>query len=392
MVNGGDNRYCVERPAVKEFVGRAFFLASVLVRGGLSDVRLEAGGDRRAKIVVKGKGANLGVRQLASSKPSWRRPMAKSSRVRYPAAMKVRVGLGLANFPFSGPRAFWRWIERCEDSTVDSIWQTDRLVSPVPQLESMTTMAALAGATRRLKFGMNVTVATFRDPLVLARECATIDYLSNGRLLPAFGVDPDIAPEWQATDRSPRGRGKQCDEALAIMARLWTGERVTVDGEHYRYRDVQIAPLPVQQPLPLWIGGRSAAAIRRTARLGTGWLGGVESPEQVAPVVTAIAAESAAAARPIDADHYGAAFGYRFGTWDEPLVERSTRFLSALAKSSDPRRHAAVGGAKEILARIAEFTAVGVSKFVLRPIAMGDDDMREQTERLVREVLPDVHA
>jgi len=305
--------------------------------------------------------------------------------------MKVRVGLGLANFPFTDAGAFWRWIARCEDSTVDSIWQTDRLVSAAPQLETMTTMAALAGGTRRLKFGMNVTVLAFRDPLVLARECATIDFLSNGRLLPAFGVGPDIAPEWQATGRSPKGRGRRCDEALAIMARLWTGERVTFEGEHYHYRDAQISPVPVQRPLPLWIGGRSAAAIRRTARLGTGWLGGVESPEQVAPIVAAIARESAAAGRPIDPDHYGAAFGFRFGSWDEPVVERTARVVSALAQSSDPRRHVAVGGAAEILARVEEFKAAGVSKFVLRPIARGDDDMMDQTERLVREVLPHVH-
>jgi probable F420-dependent oxidoreductase len=306
--------------------------------------------------------------------------------------MKVRVGLGIDNFPFSGPAAFWRWIERCEESTVDSIWQTDRLVSPLPQLESMTTMAALAGATRRLKFGMNVTVVTFRDPLILARECATIDFLSNGRLLPAFGVGPDIAPEWQATGRSPRGRGRQCDEALAIMARLWSGERVTVDGEHYQYRDVQIAPLPVQRPLPLWIGGRSAAAIKRTARLGTGWLGGVESPEQVAPVIAGIRDASAAAGRPIDPDHYGAAFGFRFGSTDLPIVQRTARFLSALAQTSDPWRHVAVGGAREILQRIDEFKAVGVSKFVLRPIATGDDDVMDQTERLIHDVLPAVHG
>src|SRR4029077_2843016 len=143
--------------------------------------------------------------------------------------MKLRIGLGLANFPFSDARAFWRWIERCEDSTVDSIWQTDRLVSPVP--------------------------------------------------------------------------------------------------------------LPVQRPLPLWIGGRSDAAIRRTARLGTGWLGGVEPPEQVAPVIAAITRESAAAGRPIDPDHYGAAFAFRFGAWEEPIVERTARLLSALARTPDPSRH-----------------------------------------------------
>lgn len=306
--------------------------------------------------------------------------------------MKVRVGLGIANFPFSDARAFWHWIERCEESSVDSIWQTDRLVTPIPQLESMTTMAALAGATRRLKFGMNVTVVAYRDPLVLARECATIDYLSNGRLLPAFGVGPDIAPEWQATSRDPRGRGRQSDEALELMARLWTGERVTFEGEHYRYRDVQIAPLPVQQPLPLWIGGRSAAAVRRTARLGTGWLGGVESPEQVAPVIAAIKTESAARGRPIDPDHYGAAFGFRFGTWDEPIVERTGRIVAALARTTDPRRHAAVGGAGDILERLEEFKATGASKFVLRPIALGDDDVMAQTERLIAEVLPHVHG
>ena len=306
--------------------------------------------------------------------------------------MKRRVGLGIATFPFSDARAFWRWVERCEDSTVDSIWQTDRLVTAIPQLESMTTMAALAGATRRLKFGMNVTVVTFRDPLVLARECATIDFLSNGRLLPAFGVGPDFAPEWQATGRAPKGRGPQSDEALGLMTRLWAGERVTFDGAYHHYRDVEIAPLPVKRPLPLWIGGRSAAAVRRTARLGTGWLGGVESPEQVAPVVAAIKEQSAAAGRPIDDDHYGAAFGYRFGTWDEPIVERTARVVTAFAQSNDPRRHVAVGGAAEILARIDEFAATGVSKFVLRPIARGDADTMEQTERLIREVLPHVHG
>jgi probable F420-dependent oxidoreductase len=255
----------------------------------------------------------------------------------------------------------------------------------------MTTMAALAGATRRLKFGMNVTVVTFRDPLVLARECATIDFLSGGRLLPAFGVGPDIAPEWRATGRSPKGRGRQSDEALEIMTRLWTGERVTFEGKHYHYREVQIAPLPVQQPLPLWIGGRSAAAVERTARLGTGWLGGVESPEQTAPVVAAIKVASATAGRPIDPDHYGAAFGFRFGAWDDPVVQKTARFLSALAQTSDPSRHVAVGGATEILARIGEFEAAGISKFVLRPIAVGDDEMFAQTERLVAEVLPHVH-
>jgi len=183
--------------------------------------------------------------------------------------MKVRIGLGLTGLPFADARGFWRFVDLCEATDVDSLWQSDRLISSQPQLEVMSTMAALAGHTARLKFGMSVTVVTFRDPLVLAKECATIDYLSGGRLLPAFGTGPEIAPEWKATGRSPAGRGAQVDEALTLMARLWSEERVTFHGKHYQYTDARIAPRPVQQPLPLWLGGSSPAAIRRTARVGT---------------------------------------------------------------------------------------------------------------------------
>ena len=102
--------------------------------------------------------------------------------------MGVGIGLGCAEFPFSGAAAYWRWIDMCEAGGVDSIWQTDRIVGRQPFLESMTTMAALAGRTRRMRFGMNVVSLAFRDPVLLAKQCATIDMLSDGRLLPAFGI------------------------------------------------------------------------------------------------------------------------------------------------------------------------------------------------------------
>jgi len=305
--------------------------------------------------------------------------------------MGIRIGLGLANFPFSGARPFWEWVERLETSDVDSLWQSDRLVSGAPFLEVMSTMAALAGATRRLKFGMSVAVVPFRDPLVLAKECATIDYLSGGRLLPAFGVGPDIAPEWKATGRPLGGRGALTDEALTVIARLWTEDKVTFHGRHLSYTDATIAPHPVQHPLPMWIGGSSPASIRRTARLGTGWLGGIQSPEQVAPVIAAIRAESAAAGRPIDPDHYGASFAFRFGSWDEPIVQNAGRLLARLGQGTDPRRYAAVGDADAMVTRVGEYVAAGASKFVLRPLALGDAEMADQTARLVAEVLPRVH-
>ena len=306
--------------------------------------------------------------------------------------MAVRIGLGLANFPFTGPRAFWQWVERCETSDIDSVWQSDRLISGAPFLEVMSTMAALAGATRRLKFGMSVAVVPFRDPLVLAKACATIDYLSGGRLLPAFGVGPDIAPEWKATRRSTAGRGAFTDEALTVMTRLWREDSVTFQGRHLSYTEARIAPRPVQQPLPVWIGGSSPAAIHRTARIGTGWLGGIQSPEQVAPVIAAIRAASSETGRAIDPEHYGASFAFRFGTWDEPIVQSGAALLARLGQGVDPRRYAAVGDADAIVARVEEYVAAGASKFVLRPLALGDAEMHQQTERLIAEVLPRVHG
>src|SRR5262249_28271325 len=196
--------------------------------------------------------------------------------------------------------------------------------------------------------------------------------------LPAFGVGPPIAPEWAATGREVAGSGALVDEALDIMTRLWSGERVTVAGRFFRYTDVRIAPLPVQSPLPLWVGGRSRAAVRRPARIGTGWLGGVESPEQVAGVVAAIKAEAAATGRAIDLDHFGAAFAFRFGSSDEPLVQRTGTVLAALAGTDDPRRHVAGGGARGILARLEGVVSARATEFVLRPIAPREGRVLDQ--------------
>lgn len=303
--------------------------------------------------------------------------------------MAIGVGLGLAEFPFSGPAAFWDWVALCEAGGVDSLWQTDRLVSKVPHLEVMSVMAALAGATRRIKFGMNVASAGLRDPLVLAKQCATIDFLSNGRLLPAFGVGSPLAPDWAATGRDAKAGAGAAEEALEIIGCLWREPSVTFEGKHFRYRDATIAPKPVQAELPLWIGGSSRAAIRRTARLGTGWQAGSESPEEVAPIVAAIKEQVKAYGRRIADDHYGTGFFYRFGgPGDADLPQRMAAFAKRTGR--DPRHAFAVGGAAEILERIRDYAEAGISKFILRPVGVDDADLMQQTRRLIDEVLPEV--
>ncbi|MFI5400647.1 MAG: LLM class flavin-dependent oxidoreductase [SAR324 cluster bacterium] len=302
-------------------------------------------------------------------------------------ARTVAVGLGLMEFPFSGAAAYWRWVDLCEAGGVDSIWQTDRLVSRDPILECMTTMAALAGRTRKLKFGMNVVSMALRDPVLLAKQCATIDVLSEGRLLPGFGIGSPAGPEWTALDVDTHTRGKKTDEGLEIVRRLWTEDRVDFSGVHYRLRGASISPKPVQPEMPMWIGGSSAAAIRRTARFGTGWQGGPEAPVEAGAAIAGIQAAAAKAGRSIEEDHYGAGFPFRFGRADDAGM---ARLMDAYRERTgrDPLGYFAIGDAAAIVTRIAEYIAAGVSKFILRPAARGDADVTEQTRRLVEEVLP----
>jgi probable F420-dependent oxidoreductase len=304
---------------------------------------------------------------------------------------KVAVGMGIMEFPFSGASAYWRWVDMLEAGGVDSLWQTDRLVSPTPFLECMSVMAALAGRTRRLKFGVNVLSLAMRDAVLVARQCATIDYLSEGRLLPAFGIGSPLGPEWTTLNLDTKTRGRKTDEGLEVIRRLWSEDKVDFEGVHYHLSGAQCLPKPVQPDLPMWIGGSSEAAIRRTAKFGTGWQAGPETPEQAKVVVTAIRQAAIEEGHPIDDDHYGAGIPFRFGRTDEtglaPLFEAYRK-----RTGRNPEDYFAIGDAVSITDKIGEFVAAGVSKFILRPAAKGDDDIMAQTRRLIDEVLPLVAA
>ncbi len=305
--------------------------------------------------------------------------------------MTISAGLGIANFSFDDAAGFWKWVDLCDNGGVDSIWQSDRIISKDENLECMSVMAALAGATKKIKFGMNVASLGLRDPVITAKACATIDVLSGGRLLPAFGVGSAISRDYVATGTPTKGRGKRTAEGLEILSRLWSEETVTMEGTYYQLNEASISPRPIQQPMPLWVGGSAKQAIERTARWGTGWQAGIDSADQVGPIIEGIKTRTAELGRQIDEDHYGAGFGFRFGTFDEPIIQRYNELLTKRL-GRDPKGFTAIGGTDEIMSLISDFRKAGVHKFILRPIASGTTDMMAQTERLIEEVLPEVRA
>lgn len=301
--------------------------------------------------------------------------------------MAIGIGLGISRYPFEDASGFWQWLEQCENGGVDSIWQTDRLISKEPMLECFAAMAAIAGATKKMRFGFNVASIALRDPLIVARQCATIDMLSGGRLLPAFGLGSALSQDYVATGTATRRRGKRADEALALVSRLWHEDDVSFAGEFYQYDKATISPKPANPNLPLWIGGSSEIAMQRTARIGTGWIGGLDSPEQAGVMVRGIKAALKDTGRSIDEDHYGASFSFRIGSPDDAIAKRTSEALAGRLKR-DPAKFMVAGDADAVIARIQEYIDEGCSKFVLLPMSTGSADMAEQTRLVIDEVLP----
>jgi len=310
--------------------------------------------------------------------------------------MAIKYRIGVMPGPWAagpgGRDELWRLVDLCERSEIDSLWFSERLSSPLPVLEPLTTMAAVAARTRRLKFGPSVLVAPFRSPVLAAREIAMVDYLSDGRMLPAVGIGVEQEREFRAAGVPFKERGRRADEAIAIMRRCWAEEEVTFSGEFWQLERVSVLPRPVQQPLPLWIGGNSDAAMRRAGRLGDGWIPSFIAPARFAEGVTRTREHAAAAGRTVPADHFGALVYY--------CLAGDRADARALALPFVPRNRVDDGtleactafGPPDLLrVRLDEYVRGGGSKFVLRPMCP-PERVVEQVARLAAEVVPGFHA
>jgi probable F420-dependent oxidoreductase len=166
-----------------------------------------------------------------------------------------------------------------------------------PVLDVPTTLAWAAAVTKHVRLGASVMVLPYHEPVALAKALTTIDVLSGGRLMVG------VASGWLREEFDLLGvpfheRGARTDEYLAALRALWTEERVTFRGRFVRLEEAAFFPKPIQKPHPpIWIGGASAAAFRRIAHLGDGWLAVPRSPADLADDVAAIRREAEAAGR-----------------------------------------------------------------------------------------------
>jgi probable F420-dependent oxidoreductase len=182
------------------------------------------------------------------------------------------------------PEAAWRIAALAEQLGYDSLWAGEHVVAPSPRvdpspmepdepmLDPLVALAHLAGRTERVLLGTGLIVLPQRNPLVLAKQAASLDVLSGGRLVLGIGVGY-LEPEMTAVGVPMEGRGSRADEYLAAMRSLWEDEAPAYHGRYVDFEGVDAHPRPAQRPLPIVVGGHTAAAFRRAARHADGWYG-----------------------------------------------------------------------------------------------------------------------
>ena len=287
--------------------------------------------------------------------------------------MKVRVGYGLGVQGLRDERRFGTLVDGLDQYGFDSLWLSERVAGDAP--DPVVGLSFAAGRSARLKLGTSVQVLPGRNPALLAKSWASLDRLSGGRALPAFGLGNPIAAEHQAFGVPRDERAPIFDEALPLIRRLWTEDHVDHDGEHFHYRDLTVRPKPRQQPPDVWLGGRAKSELRRCGRLGDGWLASFSTPADCAAGRVVVDDAASAAGRTVDPEHFGAMVTYGH----EPIPDALRQRLAAIRPEVDPAELVAIG-LPALRARLSEFVAVGFSKLVLVPLQEPEDWTRELDE------------
>jgi probable F420-dependent oxidoreductase len=184
----------------------------------------------------------------------------------------------------ASPEAASRIAALAERLGYDSLWAGEHVVVPSPRVEPspmepdepildpLVALAHVAAHTERVKLGTGVIILPQRNPLVLAKQVASLDVLSGGRLILGIGV-AYLEPEMRAIGVPMEGRGARADEYLAAMRALWEEEAPSYHGQHVSFEGVDAHPRPAQRPLPVVVGGHTRPAHRRAARAADGWYG-----------------------------------------------------------------------------------------------------------------------
>ncbi len=299
-----------------------------------------------------------------------------------------QIGIALPNLPGITPPLVPEFARRIEAGGFAGVWSLDRLVYENP--DPVTALAACAAVTSRVRLGTSVLLLPLHPPVVLAKQLATIDLLSNGRLILGVGIGgrPD---DFSAASVPMARRGSRAAEAIQIMKQVWAGEPIRHRGTHFTIECGPVAPLPVQRPHPpIWMGGIQEPALRRIARIADGFIGtGGAGPDGFRKTLQRVLQLRREAGRS-DAAFPSGCLAY-FNLRDDP--ERAKReAMGTLTRYYgpqfttwfDPERALVYGPPEEFARRTQGYLDTGVDHLILVPTTL---DVA-QVDRIAREVQP----
>lgn len=298
--------------------------------------------------------------------------------------MKVRVGYGLGVRTTLNDAGFLDVVDTLERLRFDSLWLSEKIGGEAP--DPLVAMSMAAARTSRLKVGMSVMVLPGRNPVVLAKELATLDRMSNGRLLPAFGLGVADVHEQQAFGVERSQRAKMFNEALAVMRSCWMDEELTFHGDFYNYDKLRVMPKPIQQPPEVWLGGIAESELKRVGRLADGWLPSFVTPNDAEAGWRTVNQVATDHHREIEDEHFGVLIPYVIG-------EAPPQLLAGLKARRPDLEDVSVlvpQGWKQLQDTLQQFIEVGASKFVVVPLSEPNSvqNWNEHLEEAASHLLP----
>lgn len=294
----------------------------------------------------------------------------------------MRFGVTLPTYPAGATvGGFVKVAQAAERLGFASVWSTDHVIMPPAQagpyesiFEALLTLAYLAPLTSRVKLGISVIVVPQRNGVVLAKELATLDQLSHGRIIAGVGAGWNEA-EFRMLDAGDRFhvRGAFLDETLQVWRHLWTTPETPFQGRFYDLPPAAFGPGPVQAGgPPIWVGGPSVGARRRAGRYGDAWHPVAISAEDLAEQALLVRESAAAAGRPMP--EIAPRLPIQFGE-------------ASAALSANPMRTIA-GTPSEVTASLAAYADAGASEIVCMFNSPDGDVVVERMEQFAKEVMP----
>ena len=294
--------------------------------------------------------------------------------------------LGLVLPPAVPPEHLWPAVEAAEEGGIGSIWVTDRTISDMPWLDTMTVLGALAARTSRVTIGTCVLAVARRNPVLTAHAFCTAQYLSGGRVVAGIGLGGPRPTEYELAGVPLDRRGRITDEYIAVMRRLWAEGSIDHASDEYSCAGLQLCPQPEPQ-IPIWIGGQTPASYRRAGRLGDGWVPAFLPPEGYAGAWSQVCEHAVAAGREpseiTTAVYAMAAIGRREGE-AEAILDPFMR--SVFGAPLEALGFACLYGTParwvDMIGRFADAGAQHVLPLLVT------DDLRRDVDLVVNEVLP----